>query len=101
MADKKMPDRRARPPSLIGELCLVNHPGGVVGKICPKIHEARQAENERTKQNYPVQPAFYCPRACRHPLAPTLSGMNTHSMSKPLIRSKSSGIDICPFMKPR
>ena len=58
MAYQKMPDRRAGPPSLIGELRLVNHPGRVVGKICPKIRETRQAESESKKKKYPVQPAL-------------------------------------------
>jgi hypothetical protein len=69
-----MPDRRAGPPSLVGELRLVNHPGRVVGKICTKIREAYQAESESKKKKYPVQPAFYWPRTCRHAPAPNLSG---------------------------
>ncbi len=58
VADEEMADCRACPPAFIGELCLVEHPGRVVGKICPQPREAHQAENERERQKDYVQPAF-------------------------------------------
>jgi hypothetical protein len=45
-----MANRRVGPPTLIGVLCRIQHPGLVVGKVRMQPGETRQAENERQRE---------------------------------------------------